>query len=246
MRKARPNPRPKGSMARRPRSDPATKMPPAAASGQRRAERTCIVTRQSGSPSALIRFVADPQGRLVPDLKAELPGRGAWVGVSRACVQKAVSKGLFSRALKTQLMVPGDLAEQVERLLRKAALGRLGLARKAGLVVLGFAKVEAAIIRGGVAALVEARDGAPDGRRQIERAVRRAGLEPAQGRQTDGLPIFACFDGAELDLALGRTNAIHAAVLEGAAGSSFIEAAWRLCTYGDAADQSGEPAGQVE
>lgn len=233
-------------MARRPRSDAGHLTQEKRTAAKAQPERTCIVTRQAGPPSEMIRFVADPQGVLVPDLKAELPGRGAWVGNSRARVEKAAAKGLFSRALKTQLTIPGDLADRVGRLLRTSALGRLGLARKAGLAVAGLAKVESALTRGGVAALVEARDGAPDGRRQVVQAARRAGLVPADGFDKGQLPIISCFDSAELGLALGRTNAIHAAVLQGAAGSSFIEAARRLCAYGEAADQGGEPAGQIE
>ncbi len=39
-------------------------------------DRTCIVTRESGYADDMIRFVAGPDGAVVPDLKHELPGRG--------------------------------------------------------------------------------------------------------------------------------------------------------------------------
>ena len=53
--------------------------------------RMCIVTRESGDPDALIRFVAGPDGSVVPDLKRQLPGRGCWVKAERALVDKAVA-----------------------------------------------------------------------------------------------------------------------------------------------------------
>src|SRR3954462_2678103 len=78
--------------------------------------RMCIVTRESGSPDELIRFVAAPDGTVVPDLKRELPGRGCWVKIDRSLVEKAVAKKLFARALKTDVKAAEDLGERVERL----------------------------------------------------------------------------------------------------------------------------------
>ena len=105
-------------------------------------ERTCIVTRQVGEPDGLLRFVAGPDMSVVPDLKRKLPGRGCWVTAERQYVEQAAKKNIFARALKMKVTSPDDLPEMVDRLLKQSVLGSLGLARKAGQVVMGAAKAE--------------------------------------------------------------------------------------------------------
>ena len=130
-------------------------------------ERTCIVTRQSGAPDDLIRFVVGPDSALVPDLKRNLPGRGCWVTADRLHVERAAAKKLFARALKAEIQVPADLGDMVDRLLARSALGSIGLARKAGAVALGAAKVEAACRSGEALAVLHAGEASPDGVRKI-------------------------------------------------------------------------------
>ena len=108
-------------------------------------DRTCIVTRESGSADDLIRFVAGPDGSVVPDLKRNLPGRGCWVKAERRLVDEAVKRKLFARALKEGVTPQADLGALVDQLLTKSALGSLALARKAGAVVSGSTKVDQAI-----------------------------------------------------------------------------------------------------
>src|SRR5690554_4553621 len=103
-------------------------------------ERTCIVTRQAGEPEGLLRFVAGPDMSVVPDLKRRLPGRGCWVTADRTHVEEAARKNLFARAFKAPVKPPADLGAMVDRLFAQSVLGSLGLARKAGQVVLGAAK----------------------------------------------------------------------------------------------------------
>ena len=91
-------------------------------------ERTCIVTRKSGAPDDLIRFVAGPDSALVPDLKRNLPGRGCWVTADRLHVERAAAKKLFARALKAEIQVPADIGDMVDRLLARAALELRGTA----------------------------------------------------------------------------------------------------------------------
>ncbi len=205
--------------------------------------RMCILTRRVSPEADLLRFVAGPDGALVPDLRARLPGRGVWVGLDRAIVAEAISRKLFARALKADVTAGPGIADDVAALLRKAALGRLGLARKSGAAVAGFAKVEAALAKGPVAALLTASDAADDALRKITGRLRaRAREEP--GKNT--LHIRA-FDADELGLALGRPNVIHAAVLRGPAGRSFLESAVRLIRYGGVAPdwESGLNAGSA-
>jgi predicted RNA-binding protein YlxR (DUF448 family) len=191
----------------------------------------CALTRERRPEAELIRFVAAPDGSVVPDLKAKLPGRGIWVGLDRAAVAEATRKNVFARGLKTAARAAPDLPGQVAARLREAALGRLGLARKAGVVATGFAKAEAALGRDTLAALIVAADAAEDGRRKMLQALRRGG---ARHRQ---LPILRLFSEAELSLATGRPNVIHAAVLQSPAGRSFADAALRLQRYEGVRDE---------
>jgi predicted RNA-binding protein YlxR (DUF448 family) len=189
-------------------------------------DRTCIVTRRAGAPDDLIRFVVGPDCVLVPDLKRNLPGRGCWVTADRLHVELAARKKLFGRALRQDVSIPGDLGAMVDRLLARAALGSLGLARKAGALVTGAAKVDAAVRSREALAVLHALDAAPDGVRKIDQA-RRAGASP------DGLevPAYKLFSEAEIGLALGRANVIHAAVLASDAGRAAVKRIVALDRY---------------
>ncbi len=71
--------------------------------------RRCIVTRQALEKPAMIRFVIDPDGRVTPDLKERLPGRGLWVTATRAALDQAVAKHAFSKAAKQSVKAAPDL-----------------------------------------------------------------------------------------------------------------------------------------
>jgi uncharacterized protein len=173
--------------------------------GQR--ERRCIVTGQVLPESKLVRFVADPDGRIVPDLAAKLPGRGMWVSAQRGILDVAIAKSQFSRAAKSNLTAPADLSERVESQLLGRMLDFLGLARRCGALVLGFDAVLASFrTKTPPDLLVEAADGARDGRKKLFAAAQAQGLHPA---------VIDCLYCRELSLALGRENVVHAAVGRG-------------------------------
>jgi hypothetical protein len=187
--------------------------------------RMCALTREVRPEAELIRFVAAPDGSVVPDLKARLPGRGIWLSVDRDIVGEAVKRNVFRRGLKREVRAPGDLTEQLAMRLREMALGRLGLARKAGAIAAGFSKVEAAIARDELAAVLIAADAADDGVRKMGQALRR------RFGVSEPVPVLRLFGSEELGLAIGRPDVIHAAVLQSPAGRSFVEAAVRLRRY---------------
>ena len=178
-------------------------------------ERTCIVTRQAGEPEGLLRFVAGPDMSVVPDLKRQLPGRGCWVTADRLHVDEAARKNLFSRAFKMKVTLPVDLGAMVDGLLVRSALGSLGLARKAGQVALGAAKVESAVRSGKAVLVLHAVEASPDGVRKIEQARRAVVYQ-----EGPSIPAYNLFSEAEMGLALGGANVIHAAVLAGDAGQA--------------------------
>ncbi len=189
-------------------------------------ERTCIVTRRKGAPDEFIRFVVGPDHAVVPDLRCKLPGRGAWVTAEKAVIAEAVKRKSFKRAFKSEVEVLPTLADLIDGLMEKDALQALALANKAGRVVAGSTKVQGSIGPKVPAALVHASDGSADGLRKVEAAVRRL-----MGDEADAIPRIRDFRSDQLDLALGRTNVIHAAVAAGSAGEAFVSRARRLERY---------------
>ncbi len=173
-------------------------------------ERRDLVTGEVMPEDRLVRFVAGPDGSVVPDLARKLPGRGLWVEARREAVQTAARKGGFSRAAKTRLTAAPDLADQVERLLRLRLIRALGLARRAGDLTLGFEKAASAIEQGKAAWMVEATDGAADGRRKLLQSARRAAAAGLHAPE-----LLAVFTAEELGLALGLENVIHLVFLAG-------------------------------
>lgn len=191
-----------------------------------RAERMCAATRKIRPVGELIRFVVAPDGTVVADLKRSLPGRGLWLTASRQIVADAARRGVFAKGFKREVGVSPTLAEDTEHLLVRSLTDALAMAGKAGLVVTGFAKVEAALERGEATALIHARDAAEDGVRKLNSVARRKSVS-----LSGDLPTFTALTSAQLDLALGRPNVIHAALRAGPAGNTFLNRCDSLVRY---------------
>jgi predicted RNA-binding protein YlxR (DUF448 family) len=197
---------------------------------ERESERSCIVTRRRAPPEGMIRFVRGPEGVITPDIRERLPGRGVWVGARAELVAEAAKKRLFARSLKEQAEAPPQLAQDVDRLLEADCLQMLALVNKAGGVVAGFNKAADLLEKGLAAGLIEAHDGGADGKRKLRQSARRAA--EAKGAEIDSLPpIVGLFTSVQLDLALGRTNVIHAALAVGGPAKSFLLRCRRLAAY---------------
>jgi len=194
--------------------------------------RMCAVTRQVSPVDDLIRFVVGPSGDVVPDLKRKLPGRGLWLSASHATVSEAVKRKVFSRGFKREVRVSPALANETERLLVRAVIEALAMAAKAGQVVSGFTKAEDAISQRDMVALLHASDGAADGIRKLDAKLDAQTRQTAEntGKSHD-VPVIAALTSEELDLALGRSNVIHAAVLAGPAGKTFLSRSQILVRY---------------
>ena len=183
-------------------------------------ERRDLVTHQAMDESRLIRFVAGPDGVVVPDLGRKLPGRGMWVEASRASVDAAVKKNLFSRSAKAPLRPAADMSDTLDGLLTRRCLDQLGLARREGVLISGFEKSAAAIRSGKAAWLVEAHDGAADGRGKL--------LALARHQTTRVCGVFGADD---LSLALGLENAIHTVLLHGGRADRWTLEVERLAGF---------------
>jgi len=182
--------------------------------------RRCIVTGDVLPEARLIRFVADPDGRVVPDVEAKLPGRGLWLRAERSVIEQAVAKKLFSRAAQQTVSADSSLAPLAEARLVERMLAHLGLARRAGELVLGFDLVERALrSQSPPPVLIEAVEAAEDGRRKLQAAARAQGIFPF---------IVGMLTSAELSLALARANVVHAALKSGRIAERLVFEAGRL------------------
>ena len=196
--------------------------------------RMCAVSREQRPIDELIRFVVAPSGEVIADIKRKLPGRGLWVSASRAAVAEAVRRHQFSRGFKRDVRVAPTLATDTENLLARGVVEALAIAAKASQVVAGFAKVEAALAgRQPLQALIHAADGADDGIRKLDAIARQSAGIYGESR---GFPTVTALTSAELDLALGRANVVHAALLAGPASKTFLSRSQTLVRYRSADD----------
>lgn len=192
----------------------------------------------------MIRFVAGPDNAVVPDLKAQLPGRGCWVLADRTHVRQAMDKNLFARALKTKVTVPDGLDETIDALIVASLTGMIALARKAGQIVAGSSKVDAAIRGGKAIAVLHATDAAADGIRKIDQA--RVAWLAAGGHE---IATFRLLAAEEMAIVMSGGNVIHLAVLAGQAGEGVVKRARMLDRYRNGAENghtAGKPAEETE
>jgi predicted RNA-binding protein YlxR (DUF448 family) len=208
------------------------------------AERFCAATGIVRPVAEMIRFVVSPDGVAVADLKRRLPGRGIWITATRQALGTAIARKVFGRGFKRAVKLAPDMIEATERLLEQGALAALAIAHKAGKVAIGFAKAEQALNRVRIVALIHAADAAPDGARKLAGALRRR-LDLDDGK----IAVIGTFTSVQLDLALGRSNVIHAALLAGRESDTFMARAELLDRFrtGGLGDRNGpRPAETTE
>ena len=188
--------------------------------------RQCAVSRSQRPADDLVRFVLGPDGSIVPDLARRLPGRGVWIEARRQQVEAAVRGRVFARSLRQPVIVAEDLPEQVERLMARRLAEAISLARKAGLLVVGFARVDELLARGQAVLIIHAADAGKDGAAKLSRKF-EALLGPERAAQA----IVTDLTGQQLDLAIGRSNVVHAAASGGGASRRVLQEAARLRRY---------------
>lgn len=201
-------------------------------------ERTCAVTRAHRTPEEMIRFVLDPEGNVIPDLKRKLPGRGVWVTATRGYVAEAVKRSVFAKGFRRPVVVNPDLPEIIEKSLEKDLVQSLSLANKAGMVAAGTFQVEKALANDDISVLIQAADGSRDGVRKIRHLATRTALEP------ESLEILDFLDSEQIGLALGRASVVHAALRRGPVTQALMARARRLASFrglGAGKEASGSP-----
>ena len=195
--------------------------------------RTCALTRTERPVEEMVRFVAGPDRVIVADLARRLPGRGVWVELSRVRLEQAARRNVFARSLKRPVTVAPDLVARIEALLVKRVVNGLSLANKAGLVVQGFAQVDAALEGGQIACVLHGSDGALGGREKIDRKFKAINESRGQaGFVVTELTI------EQMSLAIGRSNVVHAALISGGAATRLLDEAKRLKRFCASPDAS--------
>jgi predicted RNA-binding protein YlxR (DUF448 family) len=184
--------------------------------------RRCVASGAVKPEGALIRFARAPDGVLTPDLGARLPGRGVWVSADRKSLAAALRRDAFSRAFDAPTTAPAHLADLVEALLAERCRGVLGMARRAGALQVGAENVATALRSGGVSWLIEARDGARDGRERL------LALAAATGA---AIAVTGLLSGDELGMALGRDRVVHASLSKGGFADRWASEAHRLAGF---------------
>lgn len=201
-------------------------------------ERRDLVSGEVMPEARLIRFAFAPDGAVVPDVAARLPGRGGWVEANARAIGIAVEKKLFARAAKQNVIAASDLAARTEAALVARMLGDIGIARRSGALVLGFDNVLRQLEGPKPPkALIEAFDGSKDGKRKLYAASHRLELDCV---------VIETLTSAELGLALGRENVIHAAVQPGGLADRLIFDAERLSGFRAGHESPRTHAGKSE
>ncbi|TCD01858.1 DUF448 domain-containing protein [Erythrobacteraceae bacterium CFH 75059] len=209
-------------------------------------ERRCILTRTTGSRAGLLRLALSPDGLVLPDVLARAPGRGAWVGVSRAALEQALADGTLRRTLArafhgVRLDIPDDLPARAQAAFERALVERLGLELRAGHLLLGTQRIDRAAREGRVFALYHAADAAPDGAAKLDQAWRVGSDAEGSGQTGARLPL----DRAALSVALGRENAVHLALVDAGAAdrvAGLLARMTEFCGAGGAARDTVTPA----
>jgi len=211
-------------------------------------ERTCILSRRTASREDLIRLALGPDGSVAPDVRARAPGRGAWIGVSRAELDEANAKGrlkgALARAFKTKdVDVPTDLGERIAQALRQATLDRLGMEARSGNLINGSDRVVTAARQGSVQLLIHAADAGEDGRRKLDQAWRVGGPDEIVNKN-GGQGLLFPEERTILSMALGRENVVHIALTDRAAAARVLHALsrWRAFIEPRAGLERGDAA----
>ncbi len=132
----------------------------------------------------------------------------------RDVLEAGRKKGLasaFARATRGPVVVPPDLIEMVRAGLVARVGEQIGLARRAGQAVAGFARAREWLVAGRVGLVVQASDGSEDERRRLVSGAA-------------GIPVAWPLDGLALGSLFGREHTVHVAVAPGQlAKKVFIE-----------------------
>ena len=197
--------------------------------GHKPRERLCLASGQTRDPLDMVRFVLSPDGLVTPDVAGKLPGRGTWVSADRKSLEKTIALKSFARGFKAKAKIEGDLVDLTETLLARRILGLIPMARKAGVMALGFDQVQSMAREAAIAIRIEAKDGSKDGRSKIRT------LSKAMNREQDLADpvVIGCFLAEDIGKALGRDSIVHAALRPSKMAKTLVLEARKLAGFRD-------------
>ena len=191
--------------------------------------RRCIVTRERRPPETMIRFVVGPDRHIVPDLRASLPGRGMWLSARRDVLETGLARKAFARAARAEVLVPADMLGIIEASLTRRLIEVLGLTRRAGQAVSGFAKAREWLVADRAVLIVQASDGSSEERTRL-----------LNGR---AVPVIAPLPAQALGRIFGRDHAVHVAVSAGRLATMLRTENERLAGICRTRSETDQPGG---
>ncbi len=184
--------------------------------------RQCAVSRERLPQARMVRLVRSPDGVAVPDVSGNLPGRGMWILAKRDVVEAAVAGPVFSRAFKAPTRPMEGLADGIEAQLVQRCIGLIGMARRGGNAVTGFDQVRASLRKRPPGWILEASDGAKDGRNKVQFLAKAL---------YDRVNLAGALSSAELGMAFGRPSVVHGLLEDQPVAQAFGFAYRRLTGF---------------
>ncbi len=181
-------------------------------------ERRCIVTGQVLPRTQLIRCVVGPDQQVWPDLQEKMPGRGLWLSCDAAVLTAAIQKNSFAKAAKAPVRAAPDIVQRVRQQLLQRLAQYLGLAKRSGAVIQGFAQVEPAARNGQLAVLFIARDAGADGPAKLRNKIAAA-------------QVITALTSTELGQALGAEQLVYVGVQAQPLVPQILQAAARFSAF---------------
>ena len=195
--------------------------------GHKSSLRRCLNSGEVKDPKQMVRFVLGPEGIVTPDVAGKLPGRGVWVSADAASLAGVIKSKAFVRGFKGKAKLEGDLAGLTAQLLGRRVLGLITMARKSGVIAMGFDQVQSMAREASTAFRIEASDGAADGRGKIRTLAKAINRELGLADPI----VIGCFTAEQLGTALSRESVVHAAIKPGGLAATLRVEAQRLSGF---------------
>ena len=110
-------------------------------------QRSCAVCKVKSDKENLIRLVKSPDGKIFIDTAKKLPGRGVYICPDLECLERAKKSKILSHSLGAE--IDDDFFQELENYIKNFEVNInlkiksiLGLARKAGALLIGSEKIK--------------------------------------------------------------------------------------------------------
>lgn len=181
---------------------------------ERRAQRTCLACRRVDHQTELLRYVLSPDQHLLVDYRGKLPGRGCYTCISSDCMQAALKRGQFRRALKDDFVAVSyeDLHQALNTQVGERIENLIGMARKAGVAISGSNQVLDQLARDDSLSLVLLAEDVSQGvGAKVEGRCRREGVD-----------VIRMFTKNTMGMMLGRGEVSVMAFRDGSLTESLV------------------------